>query len=416
MKLSPLGRDLYQAIAEMSTIDAHQHLPSEEEYLSFGYSGLNMFAGGYIWHDLESAGMSPTFKATMRDGGDRPVDQWWPEIKPFWEQVRNTSYARALRITVRDLWGIEEIDDATIHQLAERVKADNTPGLYKRALQDRCLIRYSITCIDQASFPDDPGLCGITRLIKARAGDRDIVASLAARWGQDIQTLGDAAIAAQSLLRRDIADGAIGFKMGAGHHDPPDAGAAERELKRVLATPGRTGPLPALQDYLFDKCLDVAAEADVPVAVHTGYWGDFRQLDPKHLFSFALRRPDVRYDMFHLGMPMVRDAALMGKTLPNVTLNLTWCPVISQLQTRRILGEIIDLVPLNKVIAFGGDYRVAVQKTYGHLVMAREAVASVLADRVEAGDFDREYALHIARLWFHDNPSRIYKLGDGQGR
>ena len=65
---------------------------------------------------------------------------------------------------------------------------------------------------------------------------------------------------------------------------------------------------------------------------------------------------------------------------------------------------------MNKIIAFGGDYRVAVQKVYGHLVLAREVVAAALADRIEAGDFDRARALHLARLWFHDNRKRIYGL------
>ena len=166
----------------------------------------------------------------------------------------------------------------------------------------------------------------------------------------------------------------------------------------------------AVQDLLFDRYLDVAAEANVPVAVHTGYWGDFRKLDPKHMLSFAMRRQDVRFDMFHLGMPMIRDAIMIGKTLPNVTLNLTRCPVISQVQTVHALDEIIDMVPVNKVTAFGGDYRVAVQKVYGHLVMAREAVAAALSRRVEAGDFDMAEALRIARMWFYDNPARIYGL------
>ena len=65
---------------------------------------------------------------------------------------------------------------------------------------------------------------------------------------------------------------------------------------------------------------------------------------------------------------------------------------------------------MNKIIAFGGDYRVAVHKAYGHLVLAREVVASVLAKRIDADDFDREYAIHLAKLWFHDNPARIYRL------
>jgi predicted TIM-barrel fold metal-dependent hydrolase len=117
--------------------------------------------------------------------------------------------------------------------------------------------------------------------------------------------------------------------------------------------------------------------------------------------------------MFHLGVPFWREAALIGKNLPNVTLNLCWCPIVSQVTTARMLDELIDLVPANKIIAFGGDYRVCVQKVWGHLVMAREVVATVLARRVQAGDVDRPEALRLAKLWFHDNPARIYKLAAG---
>ena len=59
---------------------------------------------------------------------------------------------------------------------------------------------------------------------------------------------------------------------------------------------------------------------------------------------------------------------------------------------------------------FGADYRVAVQKVHGHLVMARETVAAALADRVEAGDISTARAVTIARQWFYDNPVRIYGL------
>jgi hypothetical protein len=135
-------------------------------------------------------------------------------------------------------------------------------------------------------------------------------------------------------------------------------------------------------------------------------------VDPKLMFTFATRRRDVRFDLFHLGAPMLRDAALIGKNEPNVTLNLTGCWCTFELATERTLDELVDLAPLNKVIAFGGDYRVAVHKIYGHLVMAREGVASVLARRVEAGEFDIDYALHVARMWFADNPKNIYRLRD----
>jgi hypothetical protein len=407
MILSPLARELYDEIANLTIIDAHEHLPPEARYLSFAYSGLNQFAG-YLWHDLRSAGVPGDFVATMREGGDRPVETWWPQIRPHWEHVRHTSYARALRITARDLFGIREINDDTIGSLAEQVKADNTPGIYRRNLQERCRIQQSICVVDNADddpgFPDDPGLRGITRFRTWL--NADIPAKLRELSGREARTLDDATAIAQGILHEDIRAGAIGFKLTVADFGPPDAKAAEVELR---GTGGAHGT--ALRDFLFDKCCDVAAETGLPVAVHTGYWGDFRTLDPKFMLGFAMRRQDVRFDLFHLGAPMHRDAIYIGKTLPNVTLNLTWCPIISQVETKQALDEILDLVPLNKVIAFGGDYRVCVQKVYGHLVLAREAVAAALADRIASGEFDREEAMRIARLWFYDNPARIYGLG-----
>lgn len=406
MRLSKTGQELYQAITELPVVDAHEHLPPEKEYLRAEYSGLNLFAGGYIWHDLESAGLSPEFKATMRNGGSRPVSEWWPKIKPYWEQVRHTSYARALRITARDLFGLPDIDDTTITDLADAVKASNRPGLYGRILQERCGIRVSITCVDKPDFPDDPGLRGITQLEKSTDTPSEIAHALSNRVGRNVHSLEDAIEAGQAVLRDDLKRGAVGFKTTVAAHGLPSPEAAAIEWKEG----NKPKDTAAVRDLLFDKYLDVAAEANVPVAVHTGYWGDFRKLDPKHMLSFAMRRQDVRFDMFHLGMPMIRDAIMIGKILPNVTLNLTWCPIISQAQTIRALDEIIDLVPVNKVIAFGGDYRVAVQKVYGHLVMAREAMAAALARRVAAGDFDLVEALRIAKMWFYDNPTRIYGL------
>lgn len=408
MKLSKTAQELYQAITKLPVVDAHEHLPPEKEYIRAEYSGLNLFAGGYIWNDLESAGLSPEFKATMRNGGARSVDEWWPVIKPCWEQVRHTSYARALRITARDIFNLPDIDDTTITDLADAVKESNRPGLYRRILQERCGIRVSITCIDQPEFPDDPGLKGITQLEKNTGTPSEIAQALSVRAGCDVRNLEDAINAGQAVLRDDLKRGALGFKTTVAAHGLPSLESAANEWKEGK----RNVESYAVQDLLFDKYLDIAAEANVPVAVHTGYWGDFRKLDPKHILSFAMRRQDVRFDMFHLGMPMIRDAIMIGKTLPNVTLNLTWCPIISQVQTVRALDEMIDMVPLNKIIAFGGDYRVAVQKVYGHLTMAREAVAAALARRVEARDFDVAEALRIAKMWFYDNPVRIYGLED----
>ena len=64
----------------------------------------------------------------------------------------------------------------------------------------------------------------------------------------------------------------------------------------------------------------------------------------------------------------------------------------------------------DRLIAFGGDVRWPVEKVYGHLTLAREVVAVVLARRIDRGLFDLDHALWLARRFFIDNPSELYGL------
>ena len=73
------------------------------------------------------------------------------------------------------------------------------------------------------------------------------------------------------------------------------------------------------------------------------------------------------------------------------------------------MDELIDLIPINKIIAFGGDYGV-VEKVYGHLIMAKENVAKVLARRIKEGLFSEDEAIELAKKWFYENPKELYKL------
>jgi hypothetical protein len=74
------------------------------------------------------------------------------------------------------------------------------------------------------------------------------------------------------------------------------------------------------------------------------------------------------------------------------------------------MDEILDLVPTNKIIAFGGDYNKPVEKIYGHLVMARENISQVLGDRVKDGLMTEDEAIEIAKQWFYENPKELYQL------
>jgi hypothetical protein len=84
---------------------------------------------------------------------------------------------------------------------------------------------------------------------------------------------------------------------------------------------------------------------------------------------------------------------------------------LSEWITRQSINEILDMVPVNKVIAFGSDARENIEVVYGYLVMMREVLAEALSERIHHGRINLEDARYIANLWFDHNPKHIYRLG-----
>ena len=74
------------------------------------------------------------------------------------------------------------------------------------------------------------------------------------------------------------------------------------------------------------------------------------------------------------------------------------------------MDQVIDTVPVNKILGFGGDYGVPSQTVYGHLVMARDNIAGVLANRIANKKLTETQAIRIAQKWLYDNPVELYKL------
>jgi uncharacterized protein len=65
------------------------------------------------------------------------------------------------------------------------------------------------------------------------------------------------------------------------------------------------------------------------------------------------------------------------------------------------------MVPNNKIFGFGGDYRI-VEKVYGHLKLARQNIAAILAEKIANGAMSRSEASLVARRLMFDNPRDFY--------
>ena len=407
MQRDALETGLYDAMAEFDIIDCHEHLGPEKGRTESPVDVFTLFSD-YTSRDLLVAGMSEADYRSLLDR-DLPLQRRWETFRPYWREIRWGSYARASLLAAQKFYDIDDINDDTYELLSERIAQANTPGLYQRVLADACNIRTALT---QCSSTD-VGTPLLTPLMPIFFDTRtwEFLSKEPCVANVEVNSLDDYVEAVRCYVARVKSEGAVGLKMVSNPFGTPnrdDAAAAFDALRKdpemYLADPN------PLKDYLADQAIAIGTEAGLVIAVHTGYWGDFRQLDPLHMIPMLQRHPSAKFDIYHLGYPWMRETLMLGKGFPNVWLNFCWTHIISQRFAVAGLDEAIDLVPMSKILIFGGDYTTGVEKVYGHLVMAREDIAEVLARRTRQGQMSESQALELTRRWFWDNPKDLYTL------
>jgi hypothetical protein len=95
------------------------------------------------------------------------------------------------------------------------------------------------------------------------------------------------------------------------------------------------------------------------------------------------------------------ELTIMAKVYSNVYLDLCWLPLISRTACERCLNEWLDTFSHRKIF-WGGDVGTP-EHTVGAVTVAKEAVCSVLEDRIERKILDRTDALDVARSIFYEN-------------
>jgi hypothetical protein len=89
---------------------------------------------------------------------------------------------------------------------------------------------------------------------------------------------------------------------------------------------------------------------------------------------------------------------------------MCWAHSVSESMVLNSLDEWIDIVPTNKIIAFGGDVITLPQHAVGMLEVAKQNICLGLARRIERNRLDMAGAKRILKDWFYENPVRIYGL------
>ena len=74
---------------------------------------------------------------------------------------------------------------------------------------------------------------------------------------------------------------------------------------------------------------------------------------------------------------------------------------------KRLLHELIETVPANKIMGYGGDFFHA-EGAHGHAQMARAVTAEVLAEKVEQGYLKEEEAAPLMERILYLNGKELF--------
>ncbi|MGI6176298.1 MAG: amidohydrolase family protein [Christensenellales bacterium] len=429
MVLKRTQERLQEFIADAKVMDTHEHLPAFEHMRNKQADVLSEFLSHYFIRDLISAGFPPAHAKRI----EAPLDigEKWKLVEPYWAACRYTGYGQSLAIAAKDLYGIDEIDRNSIHELNERFLCGLRGAHYQEVLKKRCRIEKSV--LDAVVFgeeglkpPDGAYFIQsnrIDRMVLPRS--QEDIAFLERIAGIRIARFDDYLQACAGLMERfaqksGILKCALAYERSLSF-EKTSYGEAEAGFCRMFRddyfnTIGDGYGLWAntdMQNYVMHFLLGIAQEKEMVLQVHTGIQEGngnlLRNSDPLLLNELIQSYPGVKFDLFHIGYPFHQQLGVLAKWYPNVWADMCWSHIISPDAAQAVLKEWLEAIPYNKILGFGGDYLFA-DGVYGHLCIAKNNIVQALMQKIEKGLFDAAAAEVIITSLLYEAPAKLYGL------
>ncbi|MBN2450003.1 MAG: amidohydrolase family protein, partial [Lentisphaeria bacterium] len=402
-------------MVRVPTVDCHSHTLLRGEYRR--QAPFSLFSlTSYFERDLQATAGGPIYADTRNDA------ERWERLRPVLEKARNVSYWRHNLLVYRELFGLreDELEDGNWSAVNDAIRARTSePGWYEHVTREVCGLRTQIRNVPWFESWEPEFFTAVLRMEPAlQLYEPATRLRLEEHLGRSIGTLAEAKDALHALTAEYAQRGAVGIKLAHAyrrtlHSEPvPETRAAHLFDRALHGAALHAAEAKAIEDHFVFTLAELAREMGLVFQIHTGVqgnWGNVPDSDPLLLIPLLGTFRDVRFDLFHAGYPYCRELGMLGKHFPNVWLNMAWMYLVSTSASRNLLGEWIDLVPAYRLLGFGSDVRFP-EMIFGHLEMARQCVADVIADKVEHDFLSREEGIALARRMFHDNAVELYGL------
>lgn len=419
-----------ERIEAVRLIDTHEHLLDEHTRLDGRHAWLGCNDWGalfsqYVCDDLQSSGVAPELRRRVIEE-EMPAAMKFSLIEPHWRAVRNTGYGQALRHAVRLLYGVADINAASISEIAERYSEMMRPGYYQHILRERCGIDHChVNSMEHPVFhlSDQPDLLGqdisITHLISPLGNSE--LASVFEQFGKDgpPRSLDEWLDVITSIFDH-YGPHAAAVKTISAYLRRLDFGPVDRRRAEAVFRSNASyqwappDEVTDLENFLLRFCLEQARRHNLPVKFHTGHHAGCGTMKMAHVAANAadlapLVRdfPDVRFVIFHIGYPHEHEFLSLAKHYPNLFIDMCWAWIIDPVASVLFLKRLLVTAPSNKVTLFGGDY-LTVEPVIGHLTIARSGIAQALGELVDEGWLAEEEAFDLIGPLMRGNAEALY--------
>jgi hypothetical protein len=323
------------------------------------------------------------------------------------QATRTTVWNQIVREVVRNLYGIELCDAASVHEADAAVRVSFRQPDWPRQVIDRLAIRrIAVNDVEHARFPELPGVgvavpsqCGFDR----QAWSEKLAAA------PDPRATGEQAVGALDRAVEELyAAGIRGMRVdldslaqpgGAQVPDDLPPGSVDQdEIERFL-THSLLRALSA-RGMFAQLFLGISA-----VTLNTSMAiGDPRRIiDLYPLFE----RYECGFELV-IGSPDNNmDAVQPARIYPNVHLGGLWWYNFRSSTYRQVMQQRLEAVPASKCALVASDAR-CIEWCYAKILVVKRLLADFLYDQVTQGWIDRWDALWVAREWLHDAPARRY--------
>lgn len=448
MNADSLEKTLEIALAEIPILDVHTHLCGAK----LAARGLHdVLLYHMIVSDLYAAGCPSGARLTQfpnwptTEEAHRRIE----EALPYLRWIQNTSGWWGVRIILRDLYEWNQpITADNWRELDERIRERADDPAWARAILKRANIQRTCAeyCRRGAGEGDDVLQYSLEwgMFMRAQWGEFDTaVYDLERTWGRPpeapvtigagerphpaktIRTIDDVHAAihhyVDSIPYDQVISTATGFSTDIDYRLPNDremadaltrrwhAGRAERDI--YAAYIGETF-LAALEKRGADIVFQFSLGAE-PLPFETA--SRIRQSTLGQLAEIVGRHPKLRFQCFVSSRHANQTLCTMCRELPNFSLAGFWWHNFFPDAIRQVMGERLDMVPVNKQVGFFSDAYV-VEWAYAKVILVRRQMAQVLAARVRQGQYTVEEALAIAREILYETPQSLVGMTPVPGK